>query len=186
MPIIKPRNHTVIDIYKSWCNQKIKEDNIYVLEYDAYYKRDSIRVLLQIRPGGDRKVVMTYALFRNILETYNKIGVEHVIEGGRFEIGNRMGYLEAKRVERNFNHPRINHIATKRARDKEPDHPAIYYTDEDYCAIAWVKSHQLKNESVYSFVPANYSFREKFSKTLNANPILKYNYKYYPYIPKTT
>lgn len=186
MQIVKPRNHTVINVYKAWCQQKIKEESTYVLEYDAYYKRDGIRVLLQVLPSGNKKVIMTYALFRKVLETYNQMAVDHIIEGGRFELGNRLGYLEAKRVERNFNHPRINYIATQRARRIEPEHPAIYFTDEDYCAIAWVKSHQIKNESVYSFVPANYSFRDKFSKTLTANPILKYNYKYYPYIPKQT
>lgn len=181
MPQVSPKNHTVSDIYRAWCLSKVAEDSSYYLEFDGCIRAKGIRILCQKTTTG-RTVVMTYTLFRKVLEVYNQHAAEAVIHGSRFNLGGRLGYIHGRRIEYNFRRPKVNIIATVQARKTEPDHPAIYHTEDDYCRIAWQKYHRIKNESVYSFSPASHTVRDKFSQTLKANPVLKSLYKYYPYV----
>ncbi len=182
MRIVKPRNHTVIDVYKAWCLKKLEEDPSYSLEYDASYRAKGVRVLLQEK-DGIKKIVMRYVLFRRIIETYNQYGVDLVIEGGELELGGKMGKIIARRVERNFNKPQADIATTLKMRKIEPGHPMIYRTEEDYCRISWVKPKQIPNEKSYSFDPAAGNFKTKFSHSIMANPVLKFNYRFTPYVP---
>lgn len=184
MAIVKPKNYTVVDMYITYCLRKVAADLTLTLEYDAYYARKGIRLLVREKKGGGKEVVMTYALFRNIIETYNNYAAQAVIEGAAFSLGNKLGYIHGRRIERDFNRPKVNVIATVKARriPGQETHPAIYHTDEDYCRIGWAKLHRIRNESVYSFVPASHTFKDRFSQSLMKNPVLKFNYTYYPFI----
>ena len=61
----------------------------------------------------------------------------------------------------------------------------IYYTDEDYVKIGWVKHHQFTNESMYAFRPASGDerkdgFREELSRANQQDQLLKFKYEYFP------
>lgn len=192
MKIVKPRNNTVIDIYKAWCLKKVREDSSLSLVYDTNFKRSGVKVLYQGRvckpfklPEKEGKIIMTYALFRRVLETYNQIACDMIIEGMVLQLGARLGSIKAKRLGRNFNTLRVNYLETKKARAIDSAHPVIYYTDDDYCKLAWTKSHQITNESFYSFTASKYKngLRGKFKRELWKNPMLKYNYWFTPYRP---
>lgn len=188
MAIIKPRNHTAIDLYKAWCRKKVEEDPELSLGYDAFYKAHGLQVLYKGRVKKSNRIVkqgeiiMNYQLFRKIVETYNKTAIELVVEGESFQLGNKMGTIRGKRVGRNFNNKEIDFEATRLARQQEPGHPAIYRMDEDYCRVYWRKPKYITNESIYNFFIA-ITFKREFKEALKANPLLKYNYIYQPYIP---
>jgi hypothetical protein len=188
MPIIKPRNHLVTDIYKAWCAKKLKEDPSLSLVYDHRYRAHELRVLVSGRVKVSNRVVnegvvvMSYLLFRTILEAYNKEAIKLIIEGEALELGNRMGYILAKRRGRNYNRKKINIHATKLARIEEPDHPPIYYTSEDYCMLSWKKPKSITNERVYSFIAAP-TLKRAFKKALYENSLLKFTYPFTPYKP---
>lgn len=126
-------------------------------------------------------IIMSYTKFRLIIDTFNKYAAEAVIQGERFSFGNGLGYIYAARIERCFIHPRCDMVATRRVRKLEPDHPAIFFTDADYCIIKWQKFFKVTNETVYTFKPAKHSMNADFHKAIASNPILKTLYKYIPY-----
>lgn len=188
MPIIKPRNHLVIDIYKAWCKRKLQEDPSLSLVYDTCYKARGLKVLYKGRIKKSNRVInqgemiMSYNLFRMILETYNQEAIKLVIEGERLELGNRMGVIFAKRKGRNFNNQKTDFNATRLARLTEPDHPVIYHTNSDYCRIVWQKPKYITNETVYNFIPG-YTLKSQFKIALDSDPLLRYCYPYVPYTP---
>lgn len=179
----KPKNHTVVDMYKAWCAQKLKEHPNYFEKYDNFTRSASwcgrIRVIYK-KENGKEVMVMSYAMFRLIIEMYNKYAADAIIHGRRFDLGSKLGYLFPARVERSFARPKFDVIATMQTRKKIPDHPAIYHLTPDYCMVKWQKYYQTKNESVYTFITARHTFREAFSTANKQNPILKTNYKFLP------
>lgn len=177
MRLVKPKNHTVSDIYKAWCRQQLASNPDLILCHDYCCEKKDIKVLTH---KETKEVIMTYSLFRKVIEMFNTYAGEALIEGEFIQLHKRLGYLHGRRIERNFTNPKVDVISTVQARKTDPTHPAIYHLDEDYCRIGWQKSHLTKNESVYDFVPASHSLRAKFSATLKSNPILKFNYTYYP------
>jgi len=188
MPIIKPKNHLVIDMYKAWCAKKLKEDTDLSLVYDTCYKAHGLKVLYKGRVKRSNRVVkqgemvMSYNLFRTIIEAYNLEAIKLVIEGETLELGNRMGKIFAKTRGRNFNRRRLDFEATAKARQIEPNHPDIFHTSEDYCRISWKKGKYIQNESIYIFVVSS-TFKTAFKSALRSNPLLKHIYPFSPYIP---
>lgn len=131
----------------------------------------------------DHQMIMSYIMFRYILETYLKYGADAIIEGHRFDLFGNLGYLFAARIERSFKISKINVYATLEKRKEDPTHPVVYYTSPDYCRIKWHKKYRTRNESVYTFITAKTKLRKDFSDSIKNNPVLERNYKFYP-IPK--
>ncbi len=61
----------------------------------------------------------------------------------------------------------------------------IFFTDTDWCRVAWFKVKGVKNLSVYSFVPSGgqpgKGFRQTFSKANSENSLLRTNYIFAPF-----
>lgn len=257
MSLRKPKNHTVVDMYKAWCKETLVTNKDYFGAYDPrlrmagvqiiyqhtspkmvtkevpigeingknnifrtksmpihehtgnrtwitvykngkklvgfkyQYATDKGRIIMSEPPErGDKievdygveeyNIIMSYTKFRIIIEKYNKYASEAVIQGHRLSLGSNLGYLQAARVERSFEHMRCDIVATKKARKTDPTHPAIYYTDEDYCFIHWQKFFKITNETVYRFKPAKHTMAEDFYKAIASNPVLRTLYKYMP------
>jgi hypothetical protein len=135
-------------------------------------------------------VVMTYSRWFNAIAVYLGKARERVIEGDRFRMGN-IGWLHAKRIERNFRNKQINWKLTnsqEKIFDKEKQKwvPAckVYYTGDDYCRIGWTQ--RRGHAMLYKFLPTNSSlkhvgFKQQFSNANMQNPALKLRYIYYPY-----
>lgn len=150
---------------------------------------------------GEYVVIMDYKLFREVICRYNKLAVEHLIKGRQLNLLSSLGYLQIRVVERNMFSPTVDRGATMKRKaallkeGKELYHPVrcpqgeqylVFYTDDDWCRIGWCKfSTRCRNISVYSFRPASGQhkrdgFKQKMSRAIKANPMLKYNYPYYP------
>lgn len=181
----KPKNHTVIDMYKAWCKQLLLQKSEFYGVWDTKIRKPGIQVIYH--DEDDRPVMfMSYTMFRLIIETYNKYAAKAVIEGERLSLGAKLGFLVGVRIERNMNKLRCDMIATRDARKIDNSHPAIFYTEPDIFMIWWIKNHKVRNETVYSFVPAKHSFKRDFYRAIKNNPILRTNFRYYPLIQKAT
>jgi hypothetical protein len=180
MQLRKPKNHTVIDMYKAWCKIALQGNSKYYKKYDYRMKMTGCPIIYCLEEGKE-VMIMSYTMFRLIIETYNKYAGEAIIEGQRFTLGAQLGYIAGGRMERNMNKIRCDMVATRRAREIDPTHPAIFYTDPDLYLIWWTKLHKIKNETVYTFVPAKHTLQAQFYRAIAANPILKTNFRYYPY-----
>lgn len=264
MLLRKPKNHTIVDMYKGWCASVLKSNKNYFDEHDTQVRWKGIRrvyertivataivseqttgeangknrafqtinknwepatvkvykngvlltnnlkngnrdyylvpgkhtiIMLNAPEYGDlittdykfynHTLIMSYMMFRYIIETYNKYAADALIEGHRFSLGSRLGYLFPARIERYFTHPKIDVVSTIHARKKEKGHPAIYFTTPDYCMIKWCKYYDNDNDSFYIFVTSKTKMRKDFSKSNRDNPFLKNNYKFYPVEEKT-
>lgn len=172
--------NTAYDMYRWYLAKMIKENEGFWVEYDSLIRAKGISILCK-KIDGKKVVHMTYTCFRSILEKNNSKAKEAVIAGERYNLGNSLGYLLARRIERNFSKPKINVIATTIYRRNNPDNAQalIYHTDDDYCRIAWHKLWSLGNESVYEFKPAK-DFRLSFSTAITNNNLLKYRYLFFP------
>lgn len=180
------KNHTVLDMYRYWCKQKVESSSEYYLKYDHCRSIKGIYILYERSFNGPDKQIMNYGLFRTIIELYNRRAIEFIIEGYELNLGSSLGYLFPATVERSFSRPKVDVHATLVARKKEADHPPIYFMTQEYSLVRWRKRSRLRNESVYVFRSAgsgkkckNLGLKRSFSKALVANPILSYNYKYY-------
>lgn len=175
----KPKNHTVIDMYKAWSAGQLKENSNYFARSDRQVRIKGIRIIYKI---VDRRpvLVMSYIMFRLIIEMYNKYAAEAIIHGHKFDLNGGLGYLYPARIERSFSRPKFDVISTCQTRKTIPDHPPIYHLSPDYCMVKWQKYFKTRNESVYTFITAKESFRKDFSIANKKNPILKTNYKFIP------
>jgi hypothetical protein len=126
--------------------------------------------------------VVDYALFAAVIACYNRKVTAAVTAGERVSLGHGLGYIEAKRIERNYNRPKMNVIATVAARKAGDLTARVYFTDDDYCRISWKKTGNVRNCYAYEFKPT-YGFRKEFSGALNANKLLQYKYPFHAYEP---
>lgn len=186
MPIVKPKTHTVIDMYKKWHDEQMALHPEYISVYDSQLRQSNIRSIYK-RENGKMELVMCYTQFRLIIETCNKYAAEHIIQGRRLDLGSKLGHLFAACIERSFVRPKVDVISTIQLRRSEHDHPAVYHTDDYYIRIKWRKNRKIKNETVYTFVTASKTFKKDFSQANKTNPLLKTNYQQFSnnYIRKT-
>jgi len=137
------------------------------------------------------KKIIDYKTFKNILTVYNTKAGEKIIDGKKVNLLNGLGYLCGRRVERNFNKKSINWEETDKLRDKDGNLPikngkkvVVFYTNDDWCRVAWCKTSAIKNVSVYAFVPSGgqkgKGFRQTFSKAIERNPALALKFEYFP------
>lgn len=174
-------SHTAFDMYMFYTKKLLQNNKNYVSANDQILKRNGIDVIYKQGPSGkikDREIVMTYTMFKSIITMYNKIAQEYVTEGVPLRLGHGLGYLQARRIERNFNRLHVDIISTMQERRRGVE-TTIYHTDEDYCRIAWVKLHCITNESYYEFRPCK-AFKSVFSNNNKERPWLKFEYKFVP------
>lgn len=150
--------------------------------------------------------IVDLEMFKNIIFTYNKQAQDEIIDGKRLNLKNGLGYIEARIVERNFKKKTIDHNETQKRKrallasgTKEEDlyhsvkNPnggtkyTVFVTDDDWCRLSWDKMGKCKNVSVYEFKPTDSrsrfdGFKNRFSKAIKDNPLVKLKYKRYSYI----
>lgn len=182
-----PRIYRTADLYKEYARLVLKENPEYWGGYSKPHKMSNYWVFR--REGHKVIEVISYPVFRRVLEEYFTAAKLVIIEGGELNLGNNLGVIAARRVERNHKNKVINYQATalqpKNAQGKPEK--IVYYTDDDWCRIGWRKSGKVRNHKFYKFEPTpddgrGGGFRAEFSRALMLNPLLKYKYRYYPYI----
>lgn len=161
-------------MYRWYLQKQLKKHPDWWLESDRLLRAKGIYNLM--KPGG---VHMTYTWFRAILERNNTLAREAVIQGKCYSLSLSVGFLLARRIERDFSKPKMNIIETYKYRKANGGDLKIYHTDEDYCRIAWHKEGYCRNESFYEFLPCR-QMKTDFSKAIKTQPLLKYKFLFFP------
>lgn len=148
---------------------KLYEDRLGAKDmYKAYKKKN---------PDTD----ITYPLYRTILETFNTKLSDTILEGNKFNLGSRLGYLYIKKIKRNPDSKVINWMETKALWKEEGVKKGfVYYTGDYYYRWNWEKKKaQVKNKSVYKFIPTGgkRGLKTKLVNRLKSNPFASTLYK---------
>lgn len=174
------------DVYSAYAEKLLKEHPEYWGKYGQRIK--NCHIYRQV--GNKVEEVTSYPKFKKIADTYLTRAKHYIIEGWEFNLGNNLGTIAARRVERNFSRKVINHGETA----KQPRDPItgkrtkiIYFTDPDWCRIGWKRSRKVRNDRYYQFSPTNHDmrgggFKREFNVALKKNPLLRYRYQYFPYV----
>ena len=171
--------HHVIDMYKEYVRKQLESNSRLYTVYDRVLCIKGLHLLCKKNYQGQEEIVMSYTIFRSILEKCNSLIIQAILTGEKFYFGHSLGYIEGSRIERNFEKKKVNYKATKLLRESSGNPEAVvYHTDNTYCRIAWKKLRTLANSVVYEFTPAKH-VKNTFSTTLTSNPSLQFLFTLY-------
>lgn len=171
-------NYTA-DIYRWYVQEQLKANPSYYTAYDKLLSIKGILLLLKRGKKNEEIIVMSYTIFRSIIEKCNKLIVQTLIKGEPFYFGKSLGHIQGSRIERNFSKKRMNYAETNKLRKETGDlNVIVYHTSDSYCRIAWKKVQTLRNSSIYELKPAK-GFRASFSEALVKDPLLQYAFQYF-------
>jgi hypothetical protein len=182
----EPKMFRGAEIYKQYANKILKENPTYWGQYGQRMRNH----IIYAKQGNSVIEVISYNRFMAILDTYFERARHYIIEGWELNLGNDLGVIAARRVERNFCKKIINHYATS-LQPKDPTtgkaSRVIYHTEPDWCRIGWKKSGKVANAKFYKFVPTPHDgqgkgFKKEFTDALKNNPLLRYRYEYFKHI----
>jgi len=140
------------------------------------------------------ELIFSYDQYKQIIDEFFIAAKTAVIEGEAVNLGNLVGKVCARRVERDHSNKQVNWEKTNlqpkvwsEEKKKMVPKKLIYFTDDDYCRIGLHKTGRVTNETVYEFKPSGWSacgtgFKQEFAKALKRNILLKYRYLYYPLV----
>lgn len=112
--------------------------------------------------------IIDFEQFKTILVTHNKEAEKCVLKGEIYNLGNKLGYVAIRRVERNPENMTVDWKASNERKtqllkegktlyDKynNPDGHKylVFYTDDFWFRIGWSKFRSIRNETVYQLVP---------------------------------
>ena len=185
--------------------KRLKEDNYFSskLEEDIIVSSAKIKTLLREQESleydfADVKKIISYEDFREIIKLNNKFITDEIIKGKAYTISYRLGFIEARMIERNYTTKSVDFGATNKKKkellesgvtveelyNKETNPNGIKYIkyrlDKDYARISWNKG-GTSNISVYTFSPSvnnkdKTGFKNRFSIANIENPSLKRRY----------
>lgn len=177
--------YTCKEVYKTYAAKLIEDNPKYWGEFKyrisngVVYKRIKNTVI----------EVMSYPRFKEIIDKYFERARFYIIEGYELNLGNDLGKIAARRVERNFKNKQINYHETAKQPKKEDGKPVqiIYHNEPDWCRIGWKKTSKIRNIRDYAFAPTPHDgkgkgFKYEFNQALKNNSLLRYRYEYFPYI----
>lgn len=177
------------DIYQAYVIKLLRENPTYWTRYSNKVK--NYWVYRSVKTAGKNYVetVISYPQFRNIVEQYFTRAKDYIILGASINMGSNIGIIAARRVERNFSKRLINFAESAKYKDPTTGKytKIIFYDDDDWLRIGWEKTNNLANSGVYKFMPTpndmhGGGFKREFSRANQRNPLLKYKYKFYPFI----
>jgi hypothetical protein len=137
---------------------------------------------------------VSYAVFKDILFSFNEGIMDTIIDGGEFNMRNRLSSLCITRQERDPRNPRVDWAASAKVKQEiinEGGKPhdgtsgenwLVHYTDPFYVRWRWNKiTCVVKNSSAYSFhasrgIKGN---KEKLTAKLNSHDLAYLTYKKY-------
>jgi hypothetical protein len=136
---------------------------IFDLKRELYDVRERIKILSKQKPD-EKKKIMDYALFKEIVDRFNIKAVERIIEGEALNLGNRLGYIRINKMK--AKKKRIDWPASNALKQQYLDvgitpmsqeHPEgknwlVPYESEYFLRYGWVKKNgacMVKNQTVY-------------------------------------
>lgn len=193
--VVKPKVWNSREVYMHYADELLAANPEWWGRYSKKRKLKNFWIYRNDLKAGKVVEVMNYDRWMDVLAGYFMSARTHITHGEPLNLGNDLGRIEGKRVERNFANKKINFRATAE-RPKvmgengklRPD-IIIFYTDDDWVRISWVKSKHLTNETAYKFVPCagdknKDGFKEQFSNANMQNPSLKFKYRFHPYVQR--
>lgn len=144
---------------------------------DRLGAKDMYKAYTKSNPNTD----ITYPLYRTILESFNVKLADKILEGHQFNLGHRLGYIYIKKIKRTPSSKVINWNETYAMWEEEGKKEGfVYYTDDYYYRWNWEKKKaQVKNKSVYKFIPTGgkIGLKKKLVNKLKSNPFSSTLYK---------
>lgn len=186
-PIRKPVTHYMRDVYLNYVGQLLEKNPTWFSRYEGRLKLS--HCYIYAKEKGKVVLKMSWFIWKETVERFYHKAKYAIISGETLKIGSNLGKIRGARIQRSFTTPKIDWRATKELNMMEGEFlKKVYYTDDDYCRIQWLKYQMVPNETHYCFDPAEKNtkakkgFKIEFSQALTKNPLLKYKYKYYPLI----
>lgn len=186
------KTYRIMDIWQAYVYRLLQENKDCWSRYENYTSNYAI----YRKVGNKVEEVMNYKRFTGIVRTYFRRAKKAIINGEALNMTACVGKICARRVERDFRKNKQRKIdwgktrqqpkVWNEARGKMEYAKKIYYTTDDWCRIGWHKTGSITNELSYEFKPSAPSstkktgFELEFSQALIADPLLKYQYLFYP------
>lgn len=181
-----------MDMWKAYATRLLDTNPEWWSRYENYTSNYAI-----YRKVGTRvEEVMNYKRFSTIIRAYFTRAKKAIINGDAVNMLSSVGKICARRVERDFRNKRQRRVDYGKTRQQplvwSEEHQkmkyahVVYYTGDDWCRIGWHKTQSIKNETVYEFRPSSTSwnrtsgFELEFSQALIKDPLLKYQYLFFP------
>lgn len=135
-------------------------------------------------------------LHRDICEEFNIEIINHILEGGVFNMKSNLAYLSIRCIERNPRKPTVDWWESNKYKAEllaegkqlydsntgDGEQWLIYYTDPWYCKFHWEK-HKCKipNKTAYRFTPTRglKGNKEKLSKLLKEDDLAYLRFKHH-------
>lgn len=160
-------------------------ENAITIKQELNYLNE--KLLTIVKTNNKSEYFMSFEEFKNIYNSiYYKAG-DKIIEGKIFNLGSTLGFIEARRVKRNFNRKTVKFNNTKEGKNES----LKYFCDDFYLCIGWSKTKFVKNIYDYSAktVQGNFNFRDnenrlqglrlRFSSANMQDKNLKLKYRYF-------
>ena len=136
---------------------------------------DLFNFYLKKNPGTD----ISQVKFRNVLKDYNEAIIDRLLLGDEIQLFNGMGSIIIKKHPRSFSRKKVD-FGTTNALKKQGINKIVYFTDDYFCMIHWVKKTiKVKNISVYKFVPSGgeNGFKKKLFRHLRNDDSAYLNFR---------
>lgn len=187
-----PKMNHMKDVWKAYALKLLALNSDWWGRYhnklENYYIYRS--VVIDGKPSVE--LVFSYGQFKEIIDEFFLAAKVAVIDGEAVNLGNHIGKICARRIERDHSNKQVNWGRTKlqemvldESTGKMKPKKLIYFTEDDYCRIGLHKTGGIKNEMVYEFSPAESNklgtgFKQEFAAALDRNILLRYRYLYFP------
>lgn len=182
----KTATHNPSDVYNTYVKHLLKQHP----EYWATMKNGA-KTYTVWRKGRSGVVVevISQQRFMKIVNLYYLLARRKVIAGGRFNLGHRLGAIQARTISRTFSNKSIDFNETKKqplitdpVTGKQKRAKIIYHTSDEYSRIAWESMKCIPNEKMYVFKPCSGNgigkgFTGEFSVALKTDSLLARKYK---------
>lgn len=183
------------DVYELWADKALRNNPEWWGRYDQQNRVKNAWIFAK----EGRKVVekMSWSLFREVSALMYWTAGQMVIAGWDYSF-DKLGRLCGAKIQRGPESFAIDWINTRKniqAQGRELNtmthKDKVFYTDETYCRIKWLKNRALESVEVYEFVPSDgigvtknmhKAFSKRFSQALTDFKLLEKRYRYYPYI----
>lgn len=190
--VITKSTYNVMDMWQRYAKELLAANPEYWSRFENYTSNFAV-----YRKAGTRvEEVMNYKRFNGIIRSYFNRAKKAIIKGEAVNMLASVGKICARRVERDFRKPKQNRLDWDRTKkqplvwDEEKQRMVyenkIYHVGDEWCRIGWHKTKTIANESVYEFKPTapsgdkKHGFTLEFSTALINDPLLKYQYLFFP------
>lgn len=164
-PFKTPTTYNCDAIYQHYVAKLLKRNPDYLTRNISHCKNAVVYKVV----AGLNIEVMSYKLFRVIQKAVNTKIRDKVIDGGCYQLGSGLGYINMVQIERfpdSKSKHAINWAASLPYKNKDKTYEKIVYYDVDYVRVAWTKTSVFANRTVYEFKPGRASTGEGFKNII--------------------